>query len=105
MKHATSDSLDQIEELLEAIRRFGVMREKIRGVFYLKSRAFLHFHEDDGTMYADVRLDGPDFDRIRLKTSADQRRLLVAIGRQVSNASKGPTSRSSRSRAKTRAPA
>jgi hypothetical protein len=55
MKHATSESLDRINTLLDEIRSFDGLREKTRGVFYLKSQAFLHFHEDDGTMFADVR--------------------------------------------------
>jgi hypothetical protein len=79
MKHATPESLDRIDELLEKIRSFDRLKEKTRGVFYLKSQAFLHFHEDDGTMYADVRLKGPDFDRFRLKAAADQRRLVSII--------------------------
>jgi hypothetical protein len=81
MKHATSASLDRINALLDEIRGFDELREKSRGVFYLKSRAFLHFHEDDETMYADVRLSGPDFDRFCLKASSDRRRLVSAIRR------------------------
>jgi hypothetical protein len=104
MKHATAESLDQIGALLDEIRTFEGLREKTRGVFYLKSRAFLHFHEDDGTLYADARLSGHDFDRFCLETSADQRRLVAAIRRHVIEPSKDPTSRSNRSDAKTRAP-
>jgi hypothetical protein len=104
MKHATSESLDRINTLLDEIRSFDGLREKTRGVFYLKSQAFLHFHEDEGTMFADVRLSGPDFDQFCLKTSADQHRLVAAIRHKIAIPGKGPTSRSNRSRAKTRAP-
>ena len=34
------------------------MVEKKRGVFYFKSRAFLHFHEDPKGMFADIREAG-----------------------------------------------
>ncbi len=84
MKHATAESLDRIDALLEEIRSVGGIKEKTRGVFYLKSRAFLHFHEDDGITYADVRLSGSDFDRFCLKTLTDRRRLLAAIRKHLS---------------------
>ena len=87
MKHATAESLDQIGALLDEIRTFERLREKTRGVFYLKSRAFLHFHEDHGILYADVRLSGPDFDRFCLETSTDQRNLITVIRRHLAVAS------------------
>lgn len=46
MKHATAASLDRLEALLTAIRAQAVLMEKSRGVFYLRSPAMLHFHED-----------------------------------------------------------
>ena len=45
MKHAGAAALDGIEPLLGKIRSAGVLREKSRGIFYLKSRAYLHFHK------------------------------------------------------------
>jgi hypothetical protein len=67
MKHAGPGALDALEPLLSRIRAIGGLREKSRGTFYLKSRAFLHFHEDPTGLYADVRAqDGGDFDRVRL---------------------------------------
>ena len=67
MKHAGPGALDALEPLLERLRALGVLREKSRGVFYLKSRAFLHFHEDPSGLYADIRTpDGRDFDRLKM---------------------------------------
>ena len=67
MKHAGAAVLDQLEPLLDRIRASGVLREKSRGVFYLKSRAYLHFHEDPAGMFVDIRAaDGKDFDRLKL---------------------------------------
>jgi len=103
MKHATTESLDRIDPVLVRIRSFETLKEKVRGVFYFKSRAFLHFHEDDGNMYADVRLGGSDFERFCIDSSAGQNRLLTAIRSQLSVARQGPTNRSTRSRVK-RAP-
>lgn len=79
MKHASPSSLDRIEPLLENLRQENGLKEKKRGVFYRRSRAFLHFHEDAGEIYADVRLEGPDFDRFRCCTPDEQRDLLQRI--------------------------
>ena len=72
MKHAGPTALDALEPLLARIRAPGVLKEKRRGVFYLKSRAYLHFHEDPAGLFADVRaLDGKDFDRLKLDPAAE----------------------------------
>lgn len=34
------------------------LRERSEGVFYLKSAAFLHFHEDPSGMFADLKENG-----------------------------------------------
>jgi hypothetical protein len=46
MKHAGSAALDELEDLISKIRARSEFREPRRGVFYLKGRACLHFHED-----------------------------------------------------------
>jgi hypothetical protein len=67
MKHAGEAALDALEPLLCAVRSMGALKEKSRGVFYLKSRAFLHFHEDPAGLFADLRAaDGCDFERIKV---------------------------------------
>ena len=79
MKHAGGAALDGIEPLLASIRAAGVLREKSRGIFYLKSRAYLHFHEDPAGMFADIRApDGKDFDRLKLDPAAE-REILARI--------------------------
>lgn len=71
MKHAGSTALDRLEPLLARVRSVPGLREKSRGVFYLRSKAFLHFHEDPSGLYADVRgADGGDFDRLRVDDPA-----------------------------------
>jgi hypothetical protein len=72
VKHAGAAVLDQLEPLLDRIRARGVLREKSRGVFYLKSRAYLHFHEDPAGVFVDIRAaDGKDFDRMQLDQAAE----------------------------------
>jgi len=75
MKHAGAEALDQLEGLLAAIRRLGALTERSRGVFYCKSRAVLHFHEDPAGLFADLRTTG-DFDRFPLGSRAERERLL-----------------------------
>jgi hypothetical protein len=72
MKHAGAVVLDQLEPLLGRIRACGGLREKSRGTFYLKSRAYLHFHEDPAGIFVDIRaLDGKDFDRMKLDAAVE----------------------------------
>lgn len=66
MRHAGPDALDALESLLARIRATGLLKEKSRGVFYLKSKAFLHFHEDPKGLFADIRNTAGDFDRFRV---------------------------------------
>lgn len=79
MKHVTDDGLDELDGLLVDLRGVDGLREKSRGVFYRGSRAFLHFHEDPSGFFADVRLDGPEFDRMRVSTNAERKRLLSRV--------------------------
>ncbi|HEX4195910.1 MAG TPA: hypothetical protein VHZ26_00565 [Caulobacteraceae bacterium] len=67
MKHATTVALDKLEPLLAKLRQLPGLKERSRGIFYVKSRAFLHFHEDAAGLFADIRAaDGGDFDRINV---------------------------------------
>jgi hypothetical protein len=79
VKHATSDTLSRISSLLVDVRKVPGLVERKPGVFYRKSRAFLHFHEHGDDVFADLRLAGPDFERHRVTTRAEQRTLLQAV--------------------------
>ena len=79
MKHATSAALDQLEPLLAQIRALDGLKEKSRGIFYRKSQAFLHFHEDPKGLFADVRdATGRGFERIDVSEEAGRQALLAA---------------------------
>jgi hypothetical protein len=75
VKHAGGDALDAIEPLLQELRALPWLREKTRGTFYRRSRAFLHFHEHGAELYADVRFDD-EFERVPVTTRSEQGALL-----------------------------
>lgn len=79
VKHATDRALDCVDGLLADIRALSGLDERKRGVFYRKSCAFLHFHEHGEDVYMDVRLEGPDFERIRVTTAAECKRALAKL--------------------------
>jgi hypothetical protein len=79
VRHITDARLDGIDTLLDQLRSIDGLTERKRGVFYRKSKAFLHFHEDGDDVYADVRLDGVEFDRRRVSTNTEQRALVRAV--------------------------
>jgi hypothetical protein len=77
MRHARTAALDDLEPLLVELRALPGLTERSRGVFYRKSRAFLHFHEDPAGLFADVRgpADGP-FERIDVTETQGRATLL-----------------------------
>ena len=75
-----------MEPLLAALRRLSHLRERKRGSFSRGSRAFLHFHEDAGDFYVDVRLDGA-FCRARVTGDEEQADLLSRVRRAVADES------------------
>ena len=78
MKHATPIALDALEPLLEQVRSLGRLTERKRGVFYTKSQAFLHFHEDPAGFFADVRT-GPSWSRLAVNSAKERKALLATI--------------------------
>jgi hypothetical protein len=79
LRHITDARLDTIEDVLAQLRTVDGLVEKKRGVFYRGSRAFLHFHEDGSDVYADVRLGGDDFERVRATSTRERSRLVTSV--------------------------
>ena len=78
MKHAGATDLDQLESLLTRLREFSLLQERSRGVFYLKSKPFLHFHSDAAGLFADLRA-GEEFDRYRVSTAVERTALFKRV--------------------------
>jgi hypothetical protein len=79
MKHATLATLQLLQPLLDELRELGPLVERTPGAFYVKSKAFLHFHEDPSGLYADVKLDLASFTRVRVSTAAERSKLLLQV--------------------------
>lgn len=80
MKHAGPDALATLEGFLSELRKREPLQEKRPGVFYVKSRAFLHFHEDPRGLFADVKF-ADDFSRFPVNTLRQQQQLAARIDR------------------------
>jgi hypothetical protein len=90
MKHAGPDALARLETLLDALRGRPALREGRPGCFALKSRAFLHFHDDPEGIFADVRL-GRDFVRLPVTSGSQQSDLLEQIDQRLAGIESGDT--------------
>ncbi|NKB99359.1 MAG: hypothetical protein GKR90_12815 [Pseudomonadales bacterium] len=79
MRHATPQMLKPLKPFFEKLGTLESLKEKKTGVYYFKSKAFLHFHEDDGRIFADVKLNPPAFDRVPATTETEQADLFESI--------------------------
>jgi len=85
VKHAGSEALDSLEPVLGEVRALPGLTEKKRGIFYRKSQAFLHFHEDAEGLFADVKLGNAGYTRLRVTTAAERKRFLAATRKALAS--------------------
>ena len=83
MKHAGPATLLQLEPLLREVRVRPLLKERTPGSFYVKSKGYLHFHEDPAGIFADVKLDFVEFTRLRASTAKERQSLLAKIDRSL----------------------
>ena len=88
VKHAGASAFARLSTLLSELRALDGLREKSVGTFYRGGRAFLHFHDDPSGLYADVRLDGGDWSRLRVSTRTEQRALVRAVRQALGTATR-----------------
>jgi hypothetical protein len=86
VRHATQEDLNRLEALLAELRTLPQLQERKRGNFGRGSRAFLHFHEDAGDLYVDVRLDGA-FQRMNVTSLPEQVEFLAQVRIALQSAS------------------
>jgi hypothetical protein len=78
MKHAGAGALESLGEVLESLRRRTALVEKRTGIFYVRGKPFLHFHEDRAGIFADVR-DRGEWRRFPVNSVAECATLLAAV--------------------------
>ena len=78
MKHAGPAAIDALEDLLAVIRAREGVKEKARGVFYRKGKAWLHFHEDPAGLFADVKIGG-EWTRFAVDSTVERKALLKRL--------------------------
>lgn len=79
MKHASTQALRDLDALLAQVRRIDSLSERKPGIFYRRSSAFLHFHEDAGRLFADVKFNGIHFQRMPVSTERQRREFIDAV--------------------------
>ncbi len=77
MARADSEALKTLLPLLRQLREIKGVKEMTPGVFHARREAFVHFHDDAGVLYTDLKkAGGSGFDRFPLATPAEQRKLV-----------------------------
>ncbi len=84
MKHASAETLRQLEPLLKCLRALPGMTERRPGIFYRGASAFLHFHDDAAGLFADAKLDGTSFSRFKLNGARDNEELIAKVSATLS---------------------
>src|SRR5215467_4103522 len=84
MKHASREALDKLEHLLAVIREMSPLQERSRGAFYIRSSAFLHFHEDPAGLFADLKV-GKEWRRFPVNTRSECKTLLQEVRSTTAN--------------------
>ena len=77
MARADVEALKILAPMLRQLREIKGVQEKTPGIFYGRRDAFIHFHVEDGALFADLKKPGgAGFDRYPLATPAEQRKLV-----------------------------
>ncbi|MBS0448678.1 MAG: hypothetical protein JSR59_22370 [Proteobacteria bacterium] len=84
MAHADEEALKRLLPLLRQLRDIKGLREMKPGIFYLKGSAFIHFHDENGALIADLKkAGGSGFDRYPVDQPPGQRKLVDDAKRRV----------------------
>ena len=84
MAHAGPEALARIQELIRQVRGIPQVREKQPGIFYLQGQAFVHFHDEGGALFADLKkASGTGFDRFPVDASPVQRKFIDEAKRRA----------------------
>jgi hypothetical protein len=77
MARAEAEALQKLLPVLRQLREIKGVQETKPGIFYARRDAFIHFHDEAGALFADLKKPGgAGFDRYPLDTAAQQRKLV-----------------------------
>ncbi|MEO8922865.1 MAG: hypothetical protein ABI330_08580 [Caldimonas sp.] len=77
MARAETEALQKLLPVLRQLREIKGVQETKPGIFYARRDAFIHFHDESGVLFADLKkAGGSGFDRYPLDTAAKQRKLV-----------------------------
>jgi hypothetical protein len=82
MAHIQPEVIADLSNVLDEIRNIPGMKEKSFAVFYLKSKPFLHFHEKDGSRWADVKTKAGSWKKVIIPfgaSAADKKIFLKSV--------------------------
>jgi hypothetical protein len=82
MRHAGSAALAALDDLIIALRGRGGLKELRPGIFYRQGKAWLHFHEDQAGLFADLRT-GTTWQRFRVSDTEERAKLLAVVDRTL----------------------
>jgi hypothetical protein len=78
MRHAGAEALEALSALLDEIRQRNGLTERKRGIFYRRSKSFLHFHEDLAGLFADLSMNGGS-SRYPVNTPDERQNFILAL--------------------------
>ena len=77
MARAEAEALQMLLPILRQLREIKGVQEIRPGIFHVRRDAFIHFHDEAGALYAELKKPGgAGFDRYPLETAAQQRKLV-----------------------------
>ena len=77
MARADDEALKKLLPLLRQLREIKGVQETKPGIFHARRDAFIHFHDEAGVVFADLKKPGGSgFDRFPLDTPAQERKLV-----------------------------
>ena len=84
MAHAGPEALAKLQSMIHQLRAIPQVREKQAGIFYLVGQAFVHFHDEGGKLFGDLKkASGMGFDRYPVDTPPDQRKFIDEARRRA----------------------
>jgi hypothetical protein len=87
MAHAAEAALQKLLPLLRQLREIKGLKEVQPGSFQLKAKTFIQFHDEDGTLTAELKkAGGSGCDRYPVDTPAGQRKLVDDAKRRAGRA-------------------